>query len=378
MYKPDLALPAAWLLAFLGAVVPAGAGTEVCGTLKLPTEWTAGESPILITGNVFVPATSQLRIGPGVEVRFARRPKACPTPDTLPQGWDHADSALTGLTALGGFYCLGTPDRPVIFRPEDSGAAPGWEGIRLSGQAPGTVEIAFAEFHGANRAVKVENTAFTMHHVLFQDGNVGLWLGRRGDLTVLHCDFVRNRGAGIRVEGAEPRIVNNLFYRNPAYGIWMGSGAAAAAAAISYNAFFASGEEDCFHCPYSVLRPAGKNANGDSTDAFFNLRADPVFEGSDSYKVALATDVNQDTPPHLVKDAKLANLEKKSRLLFWKHSPAEPPPFSPRGQGPYVLSRYSKLIRAGHPSKALRNPDGTVSDIGLHGGPEGRLPGNPL
>ncbi|MDQ3002230.1 MAG: hypothetical protein M3Y08_13340, partial [Fibrobacterota bacterium] len=60
----------------LAAVGQTPAATEVCGTLSLATEWTAKDSPYLVTGDLFIPGNSRLRIGPGVIVRFAK-PKPC-------------------------------------------------------------------------------------------------------------------------------------------------------------------------------------------------------------------------------------------------------------------------------------------------------------
>jgi hypothetical protein len=362
------------------------AETEVCGTFKLAQEWTAAESPYLVTADIFVPATSWLRIEAGVEVRFARNPRPCrgelkagekesqESGSEKPPEETHSESRLIGMRVEGGFYCLGDPDNSVVFRPHGDSGVLGWEGIHLAGIARGGAEIAFAEFRGANLALRVENARFPVHHVLFENNNVGLWLGKRGDLSVLHCNFESNRIAGIRVERASPRIANNLFHRNRSYGVWIDAGGAFT---LTHNAFFRNREEDCYRCPHGILRPAAVNANGDTSDAFFNLRADPVFMGSESHRMAMAEDSSLDTQPHLVKDPKLAEMEKKSRLKFWKTT-KEAPSFQPRGKGPYVLSRYSKLVGAGHPAADLRNPDGSTADIGLHGGPAGRIARDPF
>src|SRR5690606_19150669 len=77
---------------FAGACASVFAATEVCGTLSLAAEWTAKESPYLVTGDIFIPGNSRLRIGPGVIVRFAK-PRPCPSDkDPYPQE-DWADSA---------------------------------------------------------------------------------------------------------------------------------------------------------------------------------------------------------------------------------------------------------------------------------------------
>ena len=368
--------------------------TEVCGIFKHAQEWTAKESPYLVTGNIVVSSSAILRIGPGVVVKFLRHPKPCTeekkilteaekeeekkkkvAEKKIGLTQDFAENNLLSITIEGGFYCLGEPGQPVVFRPQLDSLVVGWEGIQLKGIDWGKAEIAYTEFHGANRAVRVEDSRFPIHHTLFLENNVGLWLGLRADLVIVHSHFEKNRSAGIRLAKASPSIVNNVFYHNLAHGIWVAEGGFLN---IAYNAFFENGEENCFHGPHGILRPVQKNANGDTVDAYFNLVADPVFIGSASDQAQIANDFHLETPAHLVKDPKLAEMEKKSRLKFWKSSSPAQLPFSPRGKGSYVLSRYSKLLHAGYPAKEFHNPDGSDADIGLNGGFSGRLPRSPF
>jgi hypothetical protein len=353
----------------------------------LATEWTARDSPYLVTGDIFIPATSRLRIGPGVTVRFAK-PRPCELQKHAIAQTDWSDSMYTGIKAEGTVYVLGGEGQPVTFEPEDpKGAAVGWDGLRLTGQKQGMAEIGFAVFRGANQAIAVEKAGFFIHHCLFEGNNTGILAGLRGDVGIVNCDFIGNASAGLVIRKAGPRIANNLFARNRAYGIWADGRPAIQA---TYNAFWENREEACYKCPYAVLDTTGKNANGDACDAFGNLAADPVFMGSPSHAAAREADVAEATPGHLVKDPELAKLEAaarakeeaaekaKAKEKAKKGKAKRKAEYAPLGQGPYVLSKYSKLIDAGHPGKDFRDRDGTRNDIGMHGGPMGRITIDPF
>lgn len=346
------------------------AATEVCGTFGLATEWSARESPYLVTGDIFIPSNSRLRIGPGVTVQFAK-PRPCPS-DKYPQPLvDWSDSVYTGIKAEGTFYCIGTEEKPVVFEPE--GAKPGevgWDGIRFSGQNEHSSEIGFGVFRGANQAVTAEKAGFYIHHCLFIGNNTGVMLGLRGDVNIVNCNFVDNLSAGIVTRKAGPRIASNIFFNNRSYGIWSD---ARPSVRILNNAFWGNREEDCRKCPYEILQMSKPNANKDTGDAFGNLATDPIFLGTPSFDSAHQADLRTDTPAHLVKDAKIAEMEKKARK---KGKPIAA--FKPLGKGDYLLSQYSKLINAGHKSRDLNDRDDSPNDIGMHGGPMGRITKDPF
>ena len=280
--------------------------TEVCGTLSLATEWVAKESPYLVTGDIFIPGNSRLRIGPGVIVRFAKPRPCADRKEAIPQT-DWSDSTYTGIKAEGTFYTLGTEEQPVLMEPESPKAgAIGWDGIRLSGQRSGAAEIGFTVFRGANQAVTADHAGFFIHHSLFEGNNTGVMAGMRGDVGIVNCNFVGNLSAGVVIRKGSPRIANNIFLGNRSYGIW---GDGRPAIRTWNNAFWGNREEACFKCPYAVLDTVRTNSNKDACDRFGNLAADPLFIGSPSWKTAEASDVETSTPAHLIKDADLAKLE---------------------------------------------------------------------
>jgi hypothetical protein len=386
-----LALP---LLAALAG--PGSASTEVCGTFSLATEWTAKESPYLVTGDIYIPPNSRLRIGPGVIVRFAR-PRPCPDQkEPIPQV-DWSDSAYTGIKSEGTFYSLGTEEQPVLFEPaEPKAGTVGWDGIRLSGHRAGAAEISFSVFRGANQAVIVDHGDFFIHHSLFEGNNTGILAGMRADVGIVNCNFIGNLSAGLVIRKGSPRIANNIFMGNRSYGIWADGRPAIQA---WNNAFWENREEACFKCPYAVLDPITTNANKDTCDRYGNMAADPMFIGSPTYEAAHLADVTTDTPPHRVKDPKLAKMEADARAKQEKAGgKPEPEGVEPKddtaekpagekkkkkkwaqlGNGPYLLSQYSKLVDAGRTGADFKDRDKSRNDIGMHGGPMGRITNDPF
>ncbi len=294
---------------------------------------------------------------------------------------DWADSNLVSLKIEGGFLCLGEPSRPVRILPEKGSAdRVAWDGIRIKGKRIGEVEIAHTEIRGAHAALRVEASEFFVHHTLLQDNNVGLHLTRRADLWVVNSVLTGHRSAAAWVQGSSPRFVNSVFVGNRGYGVWNDGGVTLA---LRHNAFWDNGDVNCYRCPHAFLKPVpppaadGKAESGapaadlPPTDGYGNLLADPVFYGSPAHRRAEAADPSRDTPQHLVADTTLARLEKESRGRFFALKEKPKAAFKKRGDGPYALSPYSPLLGRGAPS--LKNPDGSRSDIGLFGGPEGRM-----
>ncbi len=360
--------------------------TEVCGTLSLATEWIAKSSPYIVTNDIFIPANSRLRIGPGVIVKFTK-PKPCKEQldgkEPIPQE-DWADSAYSGIKAEGTFYTLGTEEHPVLMEPaEPKPGTVSWDGIRLTGERAGAAEIGFTVFRGANQAITVDHSAFFIHHCLFEGNNTGILAGMRGDVGIVNCNFIGNLSAGIVIRKGSPRIANNIFQGNRSYGIWADG---RPAIQTWNNAFWQNREENCFKCPYAVLDEVNLNANKDSSDRYGNLTADPMFIGSPTWKAAEALDIETSTPVHLIKDENLAKLEadatakreKEEKASKDKDKDKKRKKFVQVGNGPYLLSKYSKLVDAGHKGRDFQDRDGTVNDIGMHGGPMGRITSDPF
>ncbi len=372
MPAPRWALPI-MLLALSMAQGAAKKGTEVCGTFKLPTTWTQAESPYLVTGDIYIPEGSRLTVEPGAIIRFTR-PRPCEGEKPLAK-LDWADSQFVSLKVDGNFYAVGTSAKRILFEPEGYQIGHiGWDGIRIHGQSAHRAEIGFSIFRGAHKALQVEQADFFVHHTLFEDNNIGLWLGRWANLVVVNNNFIGHRSAGLFVESAQPKLASNIFYRNRGFGIWSDRNPAVN---MHYNAFFANREGHCFQCPAWALQLDFKNALGDSSDRFNNIVADPYFENSASFTAALARDMELNTPKNRIRDTVLAAMEYGNRKDVSENT-VRMHEFKPQGEGPYRLSVYSRLIDAGHPGEAMQDSDGSPNDIGIHGGHMGRLTRNPL
>ncbi len=405
------------------------AKTEVCGEIRLPTDWTLAESPYIVTNDITIPENSRLRIEAGVVVLFTS-PKPCAeevekqkqleenqpkekehpkekyhkgesSPKKIeaksadkheekslaeedlesdvpakPKFEDFADSLYVGIKIEGSFYVLGSEEQPVIFQSMDTlSTKTKWDGLRFYGQNAEQVEIGFASFKNAHHALHLRKSTFFIHHNIFLHNNTGIYLIHKSKPIITNNNFLSNQSAGIYTEESNPKIANNIFYENKTYGIWSDS---RLNVQILNNAFANNGEEHCYKCPFHILRLNHQNPNNDTCDANFNLLTDPLFFNSTGFKLAQQNDLNLDTPGHLVKDPQIAELEKKARGKWWKRKAKAAKPFELLGKGSYLLSSYSKLTHAGHVNKSFNNRDESVNDIGIHGGHMGRMTRDPF
>lgn len=338
---------------------PAGAATEVCGVLPGAADWVKAKSPYLVTNDVYVAPNSRLAIEAGVTVQFAPHPLPCR--DELVQA-DRADSDFVSLKVDGALYVLGNAENPVLFEPQEfRPGISGWDGIRLRGRQPMLVDIRFAVFRGADRALQAWDSRFDVRNSVFEENNAGIYLEDAANLTITNNNFIHNRACGVCINGSNPVIQNSIFGWNTIHGIWSDS---RVSMKIQYNNFWKNLEGPCFKCPGDVLQFTGKNRNGDSADTWMNTSLDPMFLGSKSHQQAETVDVETPTPLAAVQDTNLAKLERKGQKNWRKPKPAPPP----LGHGRFLLSPYSKLRNAGNPADIYKDRDGSVNDIGVHGG----------
>jgi parallel beta-helix repeat protein len=337
------------------------ADTTVCGEIKSPTDWIKSKSPYIVTNDVHVPMTSRLAIEPGVVVRFTE-PRPCADRITLE---DKEDSAFTGIKVDGPFFIRGTEAQPVVFEPfKKSKGLVLWDGIRINHKTSFVTDIGGAVFRGANRALQIRDSRFEIKNCIFESNNTGVYLFDASNVSIINCNFIGNKSAGVYISGSNPEILNCIFAGNLFYGIWSDS---RASIKINYNAFWDNADEHCFKCPAGTLVLSGKNLNEDSVDAYNNLIADPVFKGTPSHNKAVKDDITLNTSEKNVQDKKMAQMEWENQKNWRKKKPKKQE-FVFLGVGPYLLTKYSSLINAGHPSDLYQDRDGTVNDIGIHGG----------
>lgn len=150
----------------------------------------AAESPYLLEQGVVFSATDTLNVEPGVTVLMGEYAK---------------------IMFRGAVKILGTEDKPVVFRSQDSSVS--WNGVHfISLNKP--FEIKNLEIRNAFR-----NTVFRskgiFENVHFVNNYYGLWVDEVPEVFLSHCEFSRNRFAlSVRagqVLSNETKIFNNVY-----------------------------------------------------------------------------------------------------------------------------------------------------------------------
>lgn len=334
------------------------ASTEICGVLRAGTTFKLSKSPYLVTGDVWVPVNSRLRIEAGVEVIMGAKGKC----EAKFSGVDWADSNYATLHIDGGFFAQGTRDKPIVFRSPEKGML--WDGIRIKQGNRIRTHIENVVIEDAHRGLLVRNSSFVLTSSVFRDNNVGVYLHSSADLGIFNSVFTNNTSAGIFQKNSSPSIASNFFINNVQNGIWSDS---RAGLIIQHNLFFENGMEDCYHCPSDLGVLVKESLAGDSTDVWGNLFQDPVFVGSAKEAEFIKKDIYTDTPIEKVKDSVLALQILKARERYDNLGIKDPKEYIPLGKGPFRLSKYSPAIKAGPDHFFFYDRSGEVSDIGLFG-----------
>lgn len=335
------------------------AQTELCGPLSMPTTLTKARSPYLVTGDLYVPPASRLTIEEGV-VLLISTVDSCRRMNQL----DWSDSQFVSIKVDGALYIHGTLFNPVVIQSADSThQSIRWDGIRIWNQTPQTADIQFLKISEANKALWTYKTTMNIHHTLFQNNNTGIWSDYKSTLTIENNLFHDNRSAGVYIKLSTPVLTANLFVQNPTYGIWADS---RQGVVISHNLFWNNGEANCFHCPAQILQMTETNHRGDSTDAFMNLAADPVFIDSPQELKLRRRDPNTQTPADSVQDTRLYQIHAKADSLG-KAGLKPRAQFVPQGYGPFRLSQYSPALDAAPEDERFQDANQTRGDLGIFG-----------
>lgn len=349
--------------------------TKFCGVIDKPMSFMRSASPYLIEGDVVIMPTGRLTIESGVEVIIAPK-DTCPRKVEKENGkeffltyYDYNDSMFVGFKSQGSFYVNGTPQNPVIIRAQDTTNSfkVHWDGIRIVGGDPTITQIQNLRISGANRAIEVTRSEFSIANTLFEHNNAGIYLKTNGNINIFNNVFSKNFNAGLIIDNAAPSVYSNIFVDNLGYGIWSDK---KAAARIKNNNFWQNQEFHCYRCPWQVGKITKLNHNGDSTDIENNLFKDPLFVGSEGAKLFEFKDLDLKTPASQVIDTHIMELEAKARAKQDDQGLKAKDDFIPRGpsiKAPFLLSKYSPLIGAGPDHYFLLNDDSSRNDIGLWG-----------
>lgn len=351
-----------WMI--LGVAVGTVGAEDLCGIIDAPTTLTKAKSPYRLLGDLYVSPAARLTMEAGV-VLVVVPGEACG--DTRQIDW--ADSNMISIKVDGAFFITGTPDEPVQILPEKH--KPGkiqWDGIRIRNKRPILVQIENLHIAGAQKALNITYSSFHVANSIFADNNTAIWLENEAGISVYNNLFTGNRSAAIVIRESIPSIVANIFYQNVNYAIDSDS---RPKPRIEHNLFYKNGDSHCWHCPIGVGMLSRVNERGDSTDKNFNLFKDPVFFGSSADLYLAARDPANPTSTKLVKDTALlrmhATAESQGRSGL---KPAGR--YTPNGNGPWRLSRYSPALDAAPDNDFFKDANGTRGDIGVFGGKLGR------
>jgi hypothetical protein len=205
-----------WLsLFFIFGLEATWSMTELCGVFNNPTTLKKKNSPYLVTGDLYVPTKSRLTIESGVVIYIGSGEK-CNQVKQI----DFNDKQMISIKADGSIFIKGTPEEPVVFKPEvwKFGEIK-WAGIFVRNKNRMTAQMEYFHIFGADKAVRVEESNFNIVNGLFEYNNTGIYLGLNGNVNVANCQFSRNLSAGIFQNQAAPNIYANQFYFNQGHGI---------------------------------------------------------------------------------------------------------------------------------------------------------------
>jgi cysteine-rich repeat protein len=248
-------------MAFVLLSASAGAQTTITGGQVVDETWTAGGSPYIVQGDVFVPAGAYLHIGPGVEVQVATGDAQSSTPDTT----------RVAISISGALRIDGTKDEPVHIHAQTGDSIDTWHGIVIQDTATeaklsyttlehsrqgvdansSVIEIYACEFannrfHGVNLedgaevfdrvmlrgmdnyGVRVAGGTVTMSNVIaLQNGQFGFFLPG-GTVTIYNSAAHDNDLYGMSCTGADVTLRNTNVTQNGAFGIYQDAGAVTA------------------------------------------------------------------------------------------------------------------------------------------------------
>lgn len=167
------------------------AATPWSSDISANTEWTAANSPYLVTSSITVHSGSTLTVDPGVVVEFA---------------------GDTGLTIDGTLKAVGTAASPIQFVPATAGKVNFWNGLFLVGTpaAPNNGSVlSYVTIAGGGRNtgsdLVLDHAHVAIDHATFADsGTEGIRGLQGGFADVSTATFTNNGGAA-------------LWFRDPTY-----------------------------------------------------------------------------------------------------------------------------------------------------------------
>ena len=340
---------------------PAAAQQRVSGVIERETRWKAEDGPFIVEGDILITRRGNLVISPGTEIIIAENAQKL----SLTAPFDRVDSTLVSIRVQGGLNWVGRRDNPITLRPENQGFTNfTWRGIIIDEADGRHIEIAFTQVSGAATGLTIRNSNALVRNSAFENCNIGISVQHGGAPRIFNNLITSCFTAGIKVERANPQIINNIIAFNKNLGLWCDN---SSRITFTYNNVFGNTDRNFLDCDpeLGMISLRGRtNRNTDSTDASGNIIADPIFTGSPAEARAIEIDINLQTDTSRVKDRRLLHIPNFQFGPIVFNVPTR------IGAENRQLSGYSPLINAGDPAGRFKNTDGSRNTIGPSGGPD--------
>lgn len=326
--------------------------TVVSGIINQNTWWTKDKSPYVITNDLVISQNARLLIDPGVEI-LIEKPLAIPK-DIVQLS--SSDTFSVTIRVLGALQCKGKPDSPIIFRGRyisKGDEYTHWDGIILNSSRSNEISLSHTYIHNAVTGLSIRKGTPLIRNFLAERNNIGIKAESSSSPRIVNALFTDNFFSGIRIEKANPEIYNSIFYENRNIAIYSDR----VSKITIQNCGFFKNSKSFAGCSPEFGVPKKINKNNDSTDIFGNLKLDPMFAGSLAEEIEIKKKL-KDLHGSTIKspDAKLV----KAISSPTKYSESRK----------YYLSKHSPYIDAGHSAARFKEPDGSLPDLGIWGGPE--------
>lgn len=329
------------------------AETIVSGIILQNAWWSKKMSPIIVTNDILIGPDARLVIEPGVEIIIEK-------PLTYPEGiiqTSKEDSLAVNITIKGALRCIGKPDNPIIFRGryiDKSNQYSHWIGIRLNSSRSDEIFISYTRVYNAAIGIEVSQGSPLIRNSVFKTNNIGILANDKSSPRIVNALFTDNFLAAIRVNDANPEVYNSIFYKNHGIALWSDN---KSAVTFSYNGLYNNEDGNFVQANPELGRLQKTNKNGDSTDTFGNIFLAPLFVGSPEEQLFITNKIKELqesslTPPS---QKEINKIKEKPQLAEDRE---------------YYLSNFSPYINAGSPKAIFREPNGSLPDLGIWGGPE--------
>ncbi len=329
------------------------AETEVSGIILQNEWWSRDKSPYILTNDLIIGPDARLVIEPGVEILVEKPLKI---PEGIPQ-LSKADTFSISIRVHGALRCMGKPDQPIIFRgryvkPGDEYTH--WEGITIKSNRSDEIFIGFTHIMNSAVGLTISRGSSFIRNSLFLKNSVGTRIENAASPQIFNSLYTDNFLCAIRVDSANPKIYNSIFYENRNIALWSDY---VSKVTFEFNGLYSNGDNNFVNANPEFGAIAETNKNGDSTDLYGNLFNNPLFIGT-------SAETGE-------RDRRRKELYEQSLKEPTKQQLNEIDGAQLLAEGRrYFLSKFSTYINAGNTASDFREPDGSLPDLGIWGGPE--------